>query len=436
MNKMWVIFEREYMERVKKKSFLIATLLVPLILPAILGLALWLGSLESGEERIVQVVDDSGLYQEGFDISGYTIDVTGQPLDSAMENLKNDEIFGVLYIPKINIDNTEGIIFESKKSPELTFTNKFKNPIKAKIDSLKLIEYELDPEIVAKLKTSISIETKTMDDSGKSKDSNQKVSFFLGYGMAFLMYMFVIVYGNFIMQSVLNEKTSKIVEVIVSSVKPFQLMLGKVLANAAVAFTQFAIWIVLMVTITTVFSTIFGFEPASTSPEMTEVLNEAANNKEIQNTAQKFLEQVYAIPWATIISLFLFYFLGGFLLFGALFAAVGSAVDSIQEASQFVVPITLPIIASIALMAIVLQNPDGNISVILTMIPFTSPVLMMARTAYAIPDWWQLGLSMLLLVGGFLGTLWVAGRIYRVGILMHGAKVNYKVLVKWFMTKQ
>ena len=254
--------------------------------------------------------------------------------------------------------------------------------------------------------------------------------------MAFLMYMFVIVYGNFIMQSVLNEKTSKIVEVIVSSVKPFQLMLGKVLANAAVAFTQFAIWIVLMVTITTVFSTIFGFEPASTSPEMTEVLNEAANNKEIQNTAQKFLEQVYAIPWATIISLFLFYFLGGFLLFGALFAAVGSAVDSIQEASQFVVPITLPIIASIALMAIVLQNPDGNISVILTMIPFTSPVLMMARTAYAIPDWWQLGLSMLLLVGGFLGTLWVAGRIYRVGILMHGAKVNYKVLVKWFMTKQ
>ena len=436
MSKMWVIFEREYMERVKKRSFLLATLLVPLILPAIGGLSFWLTSMDSGEERIIQVVDESGLYQDGFDISGYIVEVSDQPLDSVNELLRNDEIFGVLHIPNINIANTDGITFESKKSPELSLKSKFKGPIKEKIDSLKLIEYDLDPEIVAKLKTSIVIDGKTMDDSGASKDSNTEISFGLGYLMAFLMYMFVIVYGNFIMQSVLNEKTSKIVEVIVSSVKPFQLMLGKVLANAAVAFTQFAIWIILMVSITMAFSAFIGYEPTTVNPEINEVLSEAANNKEIQDGAQKILDKIYAIPWVSIIGLFLFYFLGGFLLYGALFAAVGSAVDSIQEASQFMLPITLPIIASIALMGVVLQNPDGNAAVTLTMIPFTSPVLMMARIAYDIPDLWQLALSMILLIAGFIGTLWIAGRIYRVGILMHGAKVNYKVLVKWFFTKQ
>ncbi|MEL6558164.1 MAG: ABC transporter permease [Bacteroidota bacterium] len=437
MNKMWVIFEREYLERVKKKSFVIATLLVPLILPAIAGLAIWLTSLDSGEERIVYVIDESGLYQDGFDINGYTIYVEDIPLDSARDELKYDEIFGILYIPKLDINNTSGITFESKKNPEITFTNKFRGPIREKIDSLKLIEYQLDPEIVAKLKTNIRIESKTMTDDGESKDSNREISFFLGYAMAFLMYMFVVVYGNFIMQSVLNEKTSKIVEVIVSSVKPFQLMLGKVLANAAVAFTQFGIWIVLMLTITTVFSAIVGFDPsASSSPEVNEIIQEAAKNKDFQQESQKYLEKLYAIPWASIIGLFLFYFLGGFLLFGALFAAVGSAVDSIQEASQFVLPITIPIIASIMLMGVVLQNPDGNISTILTIIPFTSPVLMMARIPYGIPEAWEVALSMIMLVAGFIGTLWVAGRIYRVGILMHGAKVSYKVLIKWFMTKQ
>jgi len=384
MNNMWVIFEREYLERVKKKTFLIATLLTPLIMPLIGGLAYFLGTLDSGEERIVYVVDESNMFSDGFEIDDYTIKMDGRPLDSAKNDLEKDRIFGVLYIPSFELSDPKGITFESKKSPEITFTNKFRNPIKNKIDSLKLIEFDIDPEVADKLKTSVSIERLSMGDDGKSKESNTELSFGLGYVMAFLMYMFVFIYGSFIMQSVLNEKTSKIVEVIVSSVKPFQLMLGKVLANAAVALTQFAIWIILMTVIVTFASSFIGYDPAAAQTEaVTSVAADAGiGNKEAQEMAVKVLDKIYSVPWFTVIGLFIFYFLGGFLLYGALFAAVGSAVDSLQEAQQFMLPITIPIIASIILMSVVLQNPEGIVAVVLTMIPFTSPVLMMARVAY------------------------------------------------------
>ena len=354
-----------------------------------------------------------------------------RPLDSARNDLQNDDIFGVLYIPSFELANPEGITFESRKSPEITFTNKFRNPIKSKIDSLKLVKFNLDPEVVAKLKTSVSIESLTMSDSGESKESNKELSLGLGYGMAFLMYMFVFLYGTMIMQSVLNEKSSKIVEVIVSSVKPFQLMLGKVLAIAAVAFTQMAIWIILMTVIFTAASTILGYQyqPDASQIEIIDsVSQDGAINGAVDEKVEQVLNTIYSIPWGTVIGLFLFYFLGGFLLYGALFAAVGSAVDNLQEAQQFTLPITIPIIASMAFMVIVLKDPDGTASNLLTMIPLTSPILMMARVAYRVPEWWQLAISMILLVGGFIGTLWFAGRIYRVGILMHGAKVNYKIL--------
>jgi ABC-2 type transport system permease protein len=435
MNNVWLILEREYLERVKKKSFLIATLLVPLIFPLIIALSVWLTQVDDEEERVVYVVDESGWFSEGFEMEEYTVKMSNEPLDLTKERINDKEAaaYGVLYIPKMELFNPDGIEFYSKTSPGLNFMGKFKRPIRDKIRDMKMDELALDKELVDRLYTDFDIATFNVSESGEAKKSSTAVSTGLGYVMAFLIYIFVFVYGSFIMQSVLNEKTNKIVEVIVSSVRPTELMMGKVLGIGAVALTQFALWILLMTTFTVGMSTIFGYDPsADQQVAMAEVASAAQN--EAPEMVTNILDVVYSLPLGQIAFMFIIYFLGGFLLYGGLFAAVGSAVDSLQEAQQFTLPISLPIIASIMLMGVVLANPDGGISVTLTMIPFTSPVLMMARIPFGVPIW-QLVVSVLLLAGGLIGTLWVAGRIYRIGILSTGSKVTYKTLGKWLTMK-
>lgn len=431
------------MERVKKKSFLLATILTPLIFPAFIGIVVFLTQLDDTGERKIEIVDESGLFADGFNITEYEVDMSTRSIEEAKEALNDGDYYGVLHIPKLNLDNPEGIGFYSKTNPGFNFIGKFRGPIRDRIEDLKMEELNIDKAIIEQIKTSVSIATFNVTETGESKESDTKAASVLGYIMAFLTYMFVFVYGSFIMQSVLNEKTSKIVEIIVSSVKPTQLMLGKVLANGAVALTQFAIWITLIFAITTVLSNVFGYDPEAAQQnmmkdqmEMAKVMADEAGveKTEMPEMVKDMFDIMYSLPIAQIIGMFLFYFLGGFLLYGALFAAVGSAVDSIQEAQQFMLPVSLPIILSIMLVGVVLQNPDGGASVALSMIPFTSPILMMTRVPFGVPGW-QIIISMLLLVGGFLFTLWLAGRIYRVGILTSGSKVTYKTLAKWFLMK-
>lgn len=257
-----------------------------------------------------------------------------------------------------------------------------------------------------------------------------------------MIYIFVLVYGIQIMHGVIDEKTSKIVEVIVSSVKPFQLMMGKIIGIATVGLLQFTIWILIGTFVTSSILGYFGLKmPQKQMQEQVAKMNaeegtqgtktEAAENKDVN----EFLGILGSIPFGKIVFVFVFFFLGGYLLYGALFAAVGSAVDSIQEAQQFQFPITLPLlIGYMALFLVIVRDPHGPMSFWLSIIPFTSPVAMVGRIAFGVPTW-ELILSMVLLVGGFIFTTWVAGRIYRVGILMSGTKVNYKVLAKWFMIK-
>jgi len=438
MNNILLIFEREYLERVKKRSFLLATVLTPLIFPLIIGLSVYLMQLEDDGEKDIRVVDESGLFSDSFDITDFTVTLSDQSLAEAKELVAEGEIYGVLYIPELDLQEPKGIQFFSKSNPGLGFLNKFRSPIKEQIEDLKLAELNIDKEVIDQMKTSVSIATFNISDTGESKKSDSAVASAMGYVMAFLIYIFVFVYGSFIMQSVLNEKTSKIVEVIVSSVKPTQLMLGKVLANGAVALTQFLIWIVLITLFTGIFTAAFGYDPQAAQQEMMmEQMEQAAAmdpNGQVPEAVKDTLDTIYSLPIGQIVGLFIFYFLGGFLLYGALFAAIGSAVDSIQEAQQFMLPVTLPVVMSIILMGSVLANPDGIVSIILTIIPFTSPVLMMARIPFGVPVW-QLALSMLLVVAGFMFTLWIAGRIYRVGILTSGSKVTFKTLYKWFMIK-
>ncbi len=436
---MFLIFEREYLERVKKRSFLLATILTPLIFPMIIGLSVYLAKMDDDGSKNIEIVDESGLFTDAFNITDFQVTVVDKDLEAAKSAVNNGDIYGVLYIPELeDLDDPKGMQFYSRSNPGIGFLGKFRSPIKERIEDLKLAELNIEKEVIESLKTSVSIATFNITESGESKQSDSAIASGIGYVMALLTYMFVFIYGSFIMQSVLNEKTSKIVEVIVSSVKPTQLMLGKVLANASVALTQFAIWIVLVSAFTFAISTVFGYNPQEAQQQMMaeqmQSVTLAEANAEVPDVVKNTLDTVYTLPIGKILMLFIFYFLGGFLLYGALFAAVGAAVDSLQEAQQFMLPVSLPIILSIVLMGVVLANPDGPASVILTMIPFTSPVLMMARISFGVPSW-QLALSMLLLIGGFVFTLWFAGRIYRVGILTSGSKVTYKTLVKWFMMK-
>lgn len=438
MNNIALIFEREYLERVKKKSFLLATVLTPLIFPVVIGLAVFLTSLEDEGEKNIWVIDQSSMFREVFNITEFEVEIVDRSLEEGKEALNAGLAHGILFIPAIDIDNPQGIEYYSKNNPGLGFLNRFRRPIKEHIENIKLSRLDIDKETIDNIRSSVSIANFSVSDSGEAKQSSADFASAAGYFMAFVMYIFVFIYGSFIMQSVLNEKTSKIVEIIVSSVKPFQLMMGKVLANACVALTQFAIWVVLIATFTFVLSTVFGYNPQAAQQEM---INSQLGNADIQvNTevppeaVKGLLDVFYTLPFAQIIFLFVLYFLGGFFLYGALFAAVGSAVDSVQEAQQFMIPVALPIIMSLVLMSVVLQNPDGTSAIVLSIIPFTSPIIMMSRIPFGVPVW-QILISLLSLVGGFIFTIWFAARIYRVGILTTGSKVSYKTLAKWFMMK-
>lgn len=441
MNKIWLIIQREFLNRVQKKSFLITTILVPLIFPAIIGGMIYftMKQADSAKPDTVQVVDESGKFT--FENTRRFIYVKlDMPLDQAKKVYNETQDFALLYIPKFEVNNPEGLTIYTKENPSVEKVGDLERFLAERIRELKLEQYKIDAETLKNLKTTVSLKQVNLTETGEEKSSNSGILYGVGFVLGILIYMFVLIYGIQIMQGVIDEKTSKIVEVIVSSVKPFQLMMGKIIGIASVGLLQFLIWIFI---ITVVSSSVLGYfglkmpqqqmmEQVSKqvgSPEANEAI--AAQNKEVQD----MVNNIGQIPFGKIAFVFVFYFLGGYLLYGALFAAVGSAVDSIQESQQFQFPITLPLlIGYMSLFFVILRDPHGSMSFWLSVIPLTSPVAMVGRIAFGVPTW-QLALSMALLVGGFILTTWIAGRVYRVGILMTGTKVNYKVLAKWFMMK-
>jgi ABC-2 type transport system permease protein len=441
MNKIWLIIQREFLNRVQKKSFLVATILVPLIFPAIIGGMVWfmIRESESAKPEVVHVLDESGKF--AFENSKkFNFVIEKESLDKVKESYNKTEDFALLYLPVFDVAKPEGFIIYTKENPSVEKIGDLENVIEDRIRDLKLEQYNIDKATLAGLKTKVDLKQVNITETGEEKSSNSGILYGLGFILGILIYMFVLIYGIQIMQGVIDEKTSKIVEVIVSSVKPFQLMMGKIIGIASVGLLQFIIWILI---ITFVSSSVLGyFGLKMPQQQMTEqMMNQIdAEQKEqlveAQNTkVNELLGSLGQIPFAKIAVVFAFYFLGGYLLYGALFAAVGSAVDSIQESQQFQFPITLPLLVGyMGLFLVILRDPHGPMSFWLSVIPLTSPVAMVGRIAFGVPTW-ELVLSMVLLVAGFIFTTWVAGRIYRVGILMTGTKVNYKVLAKWFMIK-
>lgn len=430
MNKIWLIIQREFLNRVQKKSFLVATILLPLIFPAIMAVLVYVAKEQkkNAVKESVLYVDESGYFQP--DTSKFKFRPFQGSLEDAKKAYSHDEGFGLLYIPKFELSDPKGITLYTKINPSPTDVADIEKIFEEHIKDLKMQELKIDQVVLDQLKTNVSISSVEISEGGQEKSSDSKVLFGVGMTGGILMYMFIFIYGAQIMQGIIEEKMSKVVEVIVSSVRPFQLMMGKILGLASVGLLQFLIWIILITTLTTVVLGLFGLQ--SPSQEMMEMNGQAAAT---QGQSLEILKAFSQISWTYVVFNFLFYFIGGYLLYGALFAAVGSAVDSPAEAQQFMFPITIPLLISyFALFTFILNDPHGTISIWLSIIPFTSPIAMMGRIGFGVPLW-QLITSQLFLVAGFILTTWFAGRIYRVGILMHGTKVNYKVLAKWFMQR-
>ena len=429
MNRILLIAQREFKNRVQKKSFLVATILLPLIFPAIMGALIYVfvQQQENSDKEIIHFLDESNL----FNVSSK--DFVFKKFDGNLEDAKKsftyDDSFGLLYIPAINPYKPDGITLYTKVNPSPTDLGNLRQMIEDQLRQTKMQELKINKNILDSLNTSVAIETVTVSNTGKEQISNSGVLFGIGMTCGILMYMFILIYGMQIMQGIIEEKTSRVVEVIVSSVRPFQLMMGKILGLASVGLLQFLIWIILISTLSALIFASFGIEMPQ--QQMMDQMNVEAAQGNVPEVVKVWSQ----IPFGYIISSFLFYFIGGYLLYGALFAAVGSSVDSPAEAQQFTFPITIPMLISyLSLFTFVLNDPHGPISIWLSIIPFTSPIAMIGRIAFGVP-FWQLALSMILLVAGFILTTWIAARIYRVGILMHGTKVNYKVLAKWFMMK-
>jgi len=436
MNKIWLIIQREFLNRVQKKSFLVATILIPLIFPAIIGLLVFIAkeSDKNSKKQVIHYVDDSKAFMP--DSGRFKFKPFSGSLEDAKKAYDQSEDFGLLYIPSYNISKPEGITLYSKKSPSLEDVGNIERLFENQIKDVKMRKLNIDQKLLDSLKTNVSIKTVKLSEGGQEKSSNVGILFGIGMAGGILMYMFIFIYGAQIMQGIIEEKTSKVVEVIVSSVKPFQLMMGKILGLASVGLLQFLIWIILMSTLTFGVLGYFGIDPPQQQAIQQMGPEIAAQKAAVDSTAISMINEALNLNWGFILFNFLFYFLGGYLIYGALFAAVGSAVDSPAEAQQFMFPITIPMLISyMSLFMFILKDPHGTVSVWLSIIPFTSPIAMMGRIGSDVPTW-QLVLSMALLIAGFVFTTWMAGRIYRVGILMSGTKVNYRVLAKWFMQKE
>lgn len=433
MGKIWLVIQREYLARVKKKSFLLVTLLTPLIFPAIMGVFVWIAMEEKDNQslRIIEVIDENKLFflesseQYAFSFSDITT-------EEAKELVQKGERYGFLLIPKIDLKSPNGIIYYGEENPNMNLISYLENNLKKKIEEQRLFESGIDPKIINDVRTKVAIKSITLDDQGTETVSDATVNYAIGFLAGILIYMFIFIYGNQIMQGVIEEKSSRIVEILVSSIKPFQLMMGKILGIAAVGLTQLIIWIVLIGTLTTVVTGFLGMQmPQQQAMEMASAdLGQSMPNSELGD----MLQLLSGINVTMIVLSFVFYFLGGYLMYGALFAGIGSAVDAPSDAQQFMLPVTIPlIVAYMGLFVFVLNDPNSTTSFWLSIIPLTSPIAMMGRVSFGVPAL-ELALSMGLLILGFLVTTWMAGKIYRIGILMHGTKPTYKTLWKWIKT--
>jgi ABC-2 type transport system permease protein len=446
MNKLLLIIQREYFSRVKKKSFLLMTILGPVLMAGLLIVPVWLAMREKTEHQIL-VLDHSGLFVDKLpNTKQIRFTYGAESIESAKAKLKDGPFDLVMEIKGDAINDTKTTpVLYYKKQPGISTEQYITNTMENVLFDYRLQGDSIDISKIDKARRPVEILTLKVNEDGKDEKTNTEINMAIGFGCAIAIYFMIFLYGSQVMRGVIEEKTNRIVEVIVSSVKPFQLMLGKIIGVALVGLTQFILWIVLTLIIsTTVNSILFKDQLADTNKhnsQMEKVMKNdvtaGVDKMEKINSPNEVIDlfnNVKNINITKVLVCFAFYFLFGYLLYAALFAAVGSAVDSEADTQQFILPVTIPLIASFIIAQTIVTDPDSSMAQFFSIFPLTSPIVMMVRLPFDVPIW-ELALSMLSLVIGFLFFTWIAGKIYRTGILMYGKKPSWKELGKWLFYK-
>ncbi|MFZ4544016.1 MAG: ABC transporter permease [Saprospiraceae bacterium] len=436
MQKLWLIIQREYLTRVKKRTFILATILTPLGIGLLIFISAYLTSYDGDQQRTFTIVDEGHYLKDSLPKKqGFTFNFSQKTLQEEMAAYDSKVISGIVFLPKDLQWNNPKIDLQIYTDEKMTFDvrNSVSRQIEKRLRDYKMLQLGIQEKELAALETDVSIDTEPIKEKDKDESSlGAGVTAILGGLMGFVMYLTLFIYGMMVMRSVMEEKTNRIVEVMISSVKPFELMMGKILGVAAVGFTQLLIWILLTVGIGTLASVFFGFDPAA-AQHLNADPNMAAASQNVD--FHNIMAEVSKINWWLILPLFVFYFVTGYILYASLFAAVGSAIgDDTGEAQSLTMPITIPIILAIYIMFHAIRQPDSSLSVFASIFPLFSPIVMPARLGFN-PPAWQIIASMALLILTVLAFVWLAGRIYRVGILMYGKKLTFKEMVKWMFVK-
>lgn len=442
MNKLPLIIKREYLAKVRNKSFVIMTFLSPILMVAMVVLIAYLTKLNDSEKKVIAVLNESDYFSRDFlstESTGF-VNFTAIDLQTAKDSTSNLGYYGLLYIP--NKSDLEMVakqsFFYSKDAPNTMVIKQLETVFQDRLQQQKLQNIGVSAEEFEKIDNGFEINTSTFTGELNLKGINE-IKAFIGGGFGYLIMMFIIIYGGFVMRSVIEEKTSRIIEVIISSVKPFQLMLGKIIGTSLAGITQFAIWIVSAGFLLLIAFSFFDIDP--------EALNSSANLTSSMGAGvspipsadgvmQLYAQELFKIPWVMLITFFLIYFILGYLIYSSIYAAIGAAVDNETDTQQFIFPIILPLMLAIYVgFFSVFSNPHGPIAVGFSLFPLTSPIVMLMRLPGGIGDGgvpiWQLVTSIALLIVTFIGIVWLAAKIYRVGILMYGKKPSYKELFKW-----
>jgi len=442
MSKLGLIIKREYLAKVRNKSFVIMTFLSPILMVGMIVLIAYLTKINDSETRVISVLNESLYFSTDFGPSESTsfVILKNLTLEEAKDSTLALNFYGLLYIPKGKSveDASKNAYFFTKEAPNSSVLDKLDAIFQDRLRQEKLVDLGVSAEEFEDIDSGFQLQTETFEGEQNLKGINE-IKAFIGGGFGYLIMMFIIIYGGFVMRSVIEEKTSRIIEVIISSVKPFQLMMGKIIGTSLAGLTQFAIWIfsatlLLFVVMSFLGLDTSGIQNATVLPG-TSVNGMAAMPSEV-NEIQVYANEFFQIPWAMLIFFFMVYFVLGYLIYSSIYAAIGAAVDNETDTQQFIFPIILPLMLAIYVgFFSVFGNPHGPIAVGFSLFPLTSPIVMLMRLPGGIGDGgvpiWQLILSIALLVGTFIGIVWLASKIYRVGILMYGKKPSYKELFKW-----
>lgn len=431
MNHLPLIIKREYLAKVKNKSFILMTFLSPLIVVALLSLVAYLTSVNNEKVRTITVLDESGFLNETLVstdqmIYEYLSDIS---LEEAKKVSIENNSYGLLHLPAFALDEVSSQIrFYSEESPSLSLISNLESKIEKRIGELKLKKLGVDLSKIKAAKTNIDMNQENFEGVKTSK-TGSFLKLMFGGAAGYLLFMFIIIYGNLIMRSVIEEKTSRIIEVIISSVKPIQLMLGKIFGTSLAGITQFAIWIILIGVLSVAASFFFGVDLSATPQQemMAGAISDASTNSELQALISEF----HSLPLLNLVIAFILFFTGGYLLYSSLYAAIGAAVDNETDTQQFLMPVVMLLVVGFYVgFFTALEDPHGTISTVFSYIPFTSPIVMLIRIPFGVPIWEQ-AVSFSILIITFMLTVWTAAKIYRVGILMYGKKPTYKELIKW-----